>query len=1231
MKKPEIPLPRLVVFLFGFLLILYLSPALAETRSVSGTVYLSQFSEKDELQLTGDTTLVVDTNQTLKSISGDHALTIEGASPTIHTLTIESSGHGIQVSSFTFGSCLLTIDSKRDGLNIEGDIKVYGGLLSVDAGKDGLFSRNGNILVYGGIIGASCGTNCSAISAKGGSIVMTGGTISASGAMYGLYAPQGKILLNGNVTAHAGGWAVYGGTIEIASGKTEAGSVGQAICSLIGGITINAEVEATSRGDGASAISALKNVTINGKVTANSKLNAAAIRSGTGDITVQGGTVTAAGSMYGFYAPEGVVTLNGTVKATAGGWAIYGEEGIDIESGKTTAESGGQAITSFSGSITLDGDVRAVSNIDGASAINAAQNVTVFGKVYAYSKKNGAAIRAGNGRLRIAYGTVYADGSKYGLYAQNGSIEIDGTVYAEASGTALWAKKEILIFSGKVSATGGKAIVADSLTIHSPLQIFSPVGGSNDGQRILDADGKVAGYALIDTSEWKIVFDANGGVGNMSPVTVKAGNEYTLPECSFTAPEGKCFYAWNLGAPGDSLVVNQNYQLSPIWIPDLKIVSLDPGEGSGSPSSVKVLKGNEYLTGDPTTVYTAPDGQEFYCWQINGSDDTCFPGDRILILKDTVLTALYRDKAPLQQLYPVSFDKNGGYGSKKTVHVLGGNTYTLPENPFDPPGTTQHFTGWSVTGVDGVCQPGDPVVISGDTVVTALWGDPPFHTVTFVTSGHGTAPESISIQEGKPMWNAWPEAPTAEGSVFFAWYTEPEYETIISQHGLMPNHDITAYAKWLNEIREIEIMGFMSPVADEYAPTLQDLRIPMDAHYSIDSITWMDGETYRVIPQPFKFEAGKSYYAQIDLYAEDGWAFRPVDFPTVPTPGFLPSDFDVFALDGMDVREHVVTDSSYHCSLQTDILSSLEIIKEGDCGEKTRYSLNLVTGGLTISGSGSMWDYLYGEDDSPFSENEHIRWVTVEEGVTRIGSDAFYGCPNLESVTMESVTDIGSSAFFDCSALKSVSLPNTLTRIGEGAFGHCTALTDLELPEGIRELGDYAFTRTGLKEISLPESLTHVGSYAFYRCADLKEAKVKSNGLSLGTEVFLEDPVTLSAEPDSTAAAYAKQNGLTFQAVVFPRMETPDFSLPKGLKSISDEAFEGMTARIVRIQDGTKSIGERAFADCVNLAQIRIPASVTSIGAHAFDGCPWTLQIFGKAGSAAESFAMNAGFKFIEE
>ena len=70
--------------------------------------------------------------------------------------------------------------------------------------------------------------------------------------------------------------------------------------------------------------------------------------------------------------------------------------------------------------------------------------------------------------------------------------------------------------------------------------------------------------------------------------------------------------------------------------------------------------------------------------------------------------------------------------------------------------------------------------------------------------------------------------------------------------------------------------------------------------------------------------------------------------------------------------------------------------------------------------------------------------ITFDGEVTKIGTQAFYECRSLTSVTIpDSVTEIGDYAFYDCDSLTSVTIPDNVTEIGDCAFRNCTKLCEI--------------------------------------------------------------------------------------------------------------------------------------------------------------------------------------------
>jgi hypothetical protein len=232
-------------------------------------------------------------------------------------------------------------------------------------------------------------------------------------------------------------------------------------------------------------------------------------------------------------------------------------------------------------------------------------------------------------------------------------------------------------------------------------------------------------------------------------------------------------------------------------------------------------------------------------------------------------------------------------------------------------------------------------------------------------------------------------------------------------------------------------------------------------------------------------------------------------------------------------------------------------------------------GTLTISGTGAMPDYEIG--GAPWYDYRlSILSVIIENGVTRIGADAFGTCSSLTSITIpESVTSIGETAFAICSSLTGITLPNGLTGIGREAFLSCTGLTDVTLPNSLVSIGYGAFQRcSSLASITLPESVTSIGEFAFYNCSSLTNITIPNGVTSIEDWTF------------------RNCTGLT------------DITIPNSVTSIGGSAFYNCSSlTAITLPESVTSIGADAFGDCSSLTGVTIPASVTKIEYYAFRNC----------------------------
>ena len=274
----------------------------------------------------------------------------------------------------------------------------------------------------------------------------------------------------------------------------------------------------------------------------------------------------------------------------------------------------------------------------------------------------------------------------------------------------------------------------------------------------------------------KVSFDANGGSGEMpTPFVYTAkGKAYTLPECSFTAPDKKEFACWIIsladdqsvevyGKPGQIIVFDAAMILKPWWEvkPVYHTISFDPNGGSGTMESFSVNELSYFNI--PECAFTPPAGQEFDKWLL--SDKTyAVPNTKYLAETDLVIKALWKDKGKAEEVksgkYKISFFANGGSGTMNDISAERGQELIIPGCSFTPPENTI-FSRWKLSD-NTYKKPGEKITVTGNLELCALWLDintgkedpekePKYCKVTFDPNGGAGEMESLIVMSGTDM------------------------------------------------------------------------------------------------------------------------------------------------------------------------------------------------------------------------------------------------------------------------------------------------------------------------------------------------------------------------------------------------------------------------------------------------------------------------------------------------
>lgn len=292
-------------------------------------------------------------------------------------------------------------------------------------------------------------------------------------------------------------------------------------------------------------------------------------------------------------------------------------------------------------------------------------------------------------------------------------------------------------------------------------------------------------------------------------------------------------------------------------------------------------------------------------------------------------------------------------------------------------------------------------------------------------------------------------------------------------------------------------------------------------------------------------------------------------------------------------------------------------------------------------------------------QRKPITSIIIPDSITTMGTNVFWGCTNLVSVTLsKNITSIGLNTFRDCTSLTSFTIPEGVTTIAKNAFYSCTKLERLDIPASITNINE-AFTNCKIKEVNvadigawcnitfsntnsnplfycnanlllngeivtdliIPEGVTEIKPGTFANNynnpnTSIKSVTIPSSVTKIGKEAFMNcqgiekvyitdvsawckiDFAEESSNPLATSRSYVTTELYVNGEIV------KDLVIPEGVTEIKPFAFQNCTQLTsVTIPSTVTTIGNKAFRYCENLKIVNIPNSIKNINDQAFFNC----------------------------
>ena len=788
------------------------------------------------------------------------------------------------------------------------------------------------------------------------------------------------------------------------------------------------------------------------------------------------------------------------------------------------------------------------------------------------------------------------------------------------------------IFLGWATEPDGDVVYADCETIDEGFEI---------------ANGEtITLYAVW--ADCRIIFDGNGGEGEMESFLRLAGRAQTLPKCAFTK-EGHFFLGWALTPDGEAMLLDGDS-------------TADIVAESGETVTLYAVWHEAMVGGGCTTGGNAS-------WYVQTSDThdgiaavrSGAISDNQSTWLETTVTGTGTFSFWWKVSSEISYDSLLFYVDGNQKDGISGGT-SWAQKSFEISSDGEHTIRWTYSK-DSIENNGSDCGWVGE--VTWPTSDkihrwvpnfnPPqldgfyaAYAVRFeANGGDGTMAKRVYAAGDDVTLPA--NAFTRDGWRFVGWSTTPEGDAIYADGetvdlGSINGQVITLYACW-NKIIEIGGGIWEYPTGDgpitlgtPFVPPFGVVVIPAEIDgqpvvaITDEAFAGNAAITYVAIPTNVTELAegifagctgllGVSIPRSVTNIAENAFAgcvgLTDVSLgmeivtheKTFVTPAVM-----VNAVDAMDV-------GSWSLVSQSGDVYEYRSAPIGDNGS-TALSLTLV-GPLDFSfdwrvSSESGWDCLRwsldGNEQSSISGtgggwqtiscsipagNHSVDWVYSKDSIGSDGDDCgWIRIRNpIEIVKDEGteviirVSNVATNAFAGCAGITKVSLASLPgNRLKDIFPDSVDSMTEVVFLDGVKAIPDNFFEDyTALKTMELPDSVIEIGADIFERFSDLTTTTIDGLNVCQGWVLGFAEGVVRPSNlvvPEN----YSEGNPREFRQI----------------RGVSARAFQNeYEIETVTFPESLRFIGEGAFKNCTSLEYVAIPDNVAKIGCDAFRNCTY--------------------------